>query len=80
MKITGNTLDKSSQGNNLPTDSNLFTDDFKYSGVKKLQMLGIVENVVEDYDNVSKLFKACDFSKMDHEKVTFTGDQKMGMK
>ena len=48
------------------------------TGVKKLQILGIVENVSETHSNVEKLVEACDLQDLDHESLTFTGDQKMG--
>ena len=55
LKITSNVMNKSS--NVASTASNLFKKDLKYTGVKKLQILGMAELVNEDYSNVKKLGK-----------------------
>ena len=76
LKMTGGVLNKKS--NIASTQNSLFSKDLKYTGVKKIQILGIAENVSESHSNVEKLVKACNLSELDHKTMTYTGDQKMG--
>ena len=55
LKMTASVLNK--QTNVSTNKSSLFRKDFKYTGVKQIQILGMAENVNENHSNVQTLGK-----------------------
>ena len=57
-----------------------FSKKFKDSGVNKLIVLGIVEDVCENYDNVKFILEHMNFEILQNEKCTYTYtfDMKLG--
>ena len=55
LKMTASVLNK--QTNVSTTKSRLFRKDFKYTGVKQIQILGLAENINENHCNVETLGK-----------------------
>ena len=54
-----------------------FGNDFKDTGVKRLALIGNAQNIKENYENVSKMYNACQISRFEGTPHTVTGDQKM---
>ena len=72
-KGTLSVMDKSTN----PEDKPKFGPDFKDTGVKKLSFVELAQDIKENYDNVSTLFKENNFHELDQSKLTYIGDQKM---
>ena len=72
-KGTLSLLDKSADPQAKPKFGELFKD----TGVKKLSVIELAQNIKENYDNCSTLFKENDFEELDQDNLTYCGDQKM---
>ena len=62
-----------------PTQSSkeMYGSEYKDTGVKRLNIIGLAHNIKETYENVKKINKECNISRVSHVPHTLTGDQKI---
>ena len=72
-KIGINVLDQTLDREHKP----FFGKDFKDTSVKKLNLIGICQEIKENNHNVRKTYEVAQISKLEGTPHTLTGDQKM---
>ena len=72
-KVTVNAMVKSPE----ESSKEIYGSEYKDTGVKRLNIIGLAHNIKESYANVRKINKECKISKLNHVPHTHTGDQKI---